>query len=131
MIKIENINQVLVVDDSGTARMIIKQCLEIIGFHGKTFLEAGNGSAALGILEKNSVDIVFADLNMPLMSGYALLQAIKSDERYKKIPVIVITSSSNEDGEKNLLEQGAAAVVKKPLVPMVLSRAWNVISGAS
>ena len=129
MIKIENISQLLVVDDSGTARMIIKQCLEIIGFQGKSFLEAGNGRDALEILNQKTVDIVVTDLNMPVMDGHALLQAIKADGKLKRLPVIVITSSSNDAREKILLEQGAAAVINKPLNPMALAQAWKLVSG--
>jgi len=49
-----------IIDDSGTARMIVKQSLEIIGLRGKSFFEAGNGREALAVLDQRTVDIVVA-----------------------------------------------------------------------
>lgn len=130
MIAAELIRTVLVVDDSGTARMIIKQCLSIIGLQGKTFLEAGNGRDAVEVLKDKSVDMVVTDLNMPVMDGESLLREIKGNPTWKKIPVIVITSSSNDAREKTLREVGAEAVVSKPVNPAALSAAWKNIIGA-
>jgi two-component system chemotaxis response regulator CheY len=130
MIAADLIRTVLVVDDSGTARMIIKQCLSIIGLQGKTFLEAGNGRDAIEILKDKSVDMVVTDLNMPVMDGESLLREIKGSSAWKKIPVIVITSSSNDAREKTLREVGAEAVVSKPVNPAALSAAWKNIIGA-
>ena len=125
MIAMKDVNHLLIVDDSGTARMIVKQCLEIAGFRGKDFLEAENGSDALVLLQQKPVDIVFADLNMPIMSGQALLQAIKADGQLKSIPVIVITSCSNEARERALRADGAVAVLNKPFSPVALFKSFD------
>ncbi len=130
LISSELVQTILVVDDSGTARMIIKQCLAIIGLKDKKYLEASNGRDAVEVLKKSSVDLVVTDLNMPVMDGEALLLEIKGAEAWRKIPVIVITSTSNDVREKALREVGAEAVISKPVNPAVLHAAWQKICGA-
>ena len=130
LISSELVQTILVVDDSGTARMIIKQCLAIIGLKDKKYLEASNGRDAVEVLKQSSVDLVVTDLNMPVMDGEALLLEIKGSTDWKKIPVIVITSTSNDVREKTLREVGAEAVISKPVNPAVLHAAWQKICGA-
>ena len=130
MISLEQVQTILVVDDSGTARMIIKQCLTIIGFKDKIFLEASNGRDAMEVLKQNGVDLVVSDLNMPVMDGESLLREVKGSSEWKKIPFIVITSTSNDAREKMLREAGVEAVVSKPVNPAALNAAWKIISGA-
>ena len=130
LISSELVQTILVVDDSGTARMIIKQCLAIIGLKDKKYLEASNGRDALEVLKQSSVDLVVTDLNMPVMDGEALLLEIKGADVWRKIPVIVITSTSNDVREKALREVGAEAVISKPVNPAVLHAAWQKICGA-
>ena len=124
------IQTILVVDDSGTARMIIKQCLAIIGLKDKKFLEASNGRDAIEVLKQNFVDLIVTDINMPVMDGEALLREIKGSVAFKRIPVIVITSTSNDIREKALLEAGAEAIVSKPINPATLNAAWQKICRA-
>ena len=126
----ELVQTILVVDDSGTARKTISQCLTIIGLKDKKFLEASNGRDAVEVLKQSSVDLVVTDLNMPVMDGEALLLEIKGSTDWKKIPVIVITSTSNDVREKTLREVGAEAVISKPVNPAVLHAAWQKICGA-
>lgn len=130
MISTEQVHTILVVDDSGTARMIIKQCLNIIGLKDKKFLEASNGRDAVEVLKQNVVDLVVTDLNMPVMDGESLLLEIKGTMLWKSIPVIVITSTSNDVREKALREVGAEAVISKPVNPAALHTAWKKICGA-
>ena len=130
LISSELVQTILVVDDSGTARMIIKQCLAIIGLKDKKYLEASNGRDAVEVLKKSSVDLVVTDLNMPVMDGEALLLEIKGSAAWKQIPVIVITSTSNDVREKALREVGAEAVISKPVNPAALHAAWKKICGA-
>ena len=129
MISEQQVQTILVVDDSGTARMIIKQCLTIIGLKDKKYLEASNGRDAMEVLKHNAVDMVVTDLNMPVMDGEALLLEIKGSAMWNKIPVIVITSTSNDVREKALREVGAEAVISKPVNPAVLFAAWKKICG--
>ena len=113
----EEIDTFLIVDDSGTARMIIKQCIEIAGFRNRSFIEACNGKEAWQILQQASVDMIITDLNMPELDGRMLLELIKATPELASIPVIVVTSASNPAREAELIGLGAIAVIGKPVSP--------------
>ncbi|MFH1075373.1 MAG: response regulator, partial [Pseudomonadota bacterium] len=113
--------QIVIADDSATARMFIKQCLEIAGCREATFVEVENGKDALAALREHHTDLVVADLNMPVMDGETLLKWIKSSPRLNSIPVLVITSALNPAKEKELMDLGAHTVLSKPVSPARLS----------
>ena len=113
----------LIVDDSSTARMVIRRCLEIGVPYNMEFFEAINGIEALAILKKEDVDLILTDINMPEMDGRQLLRRIKSSPRLNTIPVVVISSIANPGIESKLLSGGEVAVITKPMSPMVLAEA--------
>ncbi len=117
-----NIDTIMIVDDSAMARLIMKQCLEIAGFRDKKFVEAINGKDALDKLNKEKIDLVLTDLNMPVMEGNALLDNIKTSPALKDIPVIIITSNSNSAKEAALKAKGAFAVINKPISPALIHK---------
>jgi two-component system, chemotaxis family, chemotaxis protein CheY len=112
--------KVLIVDDSSTARMFIRRCLEIAGCRGADFQEAGNGKEALDLLKEAPVDFILADLNMPVLDGRNMLKRLKSSPRTCDIPVVVISSASNPASDVELIAEGAYAVLSKPITPPVL-----------
>lgn len=113
---------ILIVDDSSTARMFIKRCLEIAGCMEANFLEAADGSRALEILGQELVDFIVADLNMPVLDGRCMLRRIKENPATSDIPVVVISSASNDAATVELLAEGAYAVLSKPITPpMIIS----------
>jgi DNA-binding response OmpR family regulator len=57
---------------------------------------------------------VLLDMNMPRMNGLELLQAMKADARFKRIPVVLVTTEGSEEQTQRGLDAGAAAYVKKP-----------------
>ncbi len=124
-----NIETIMIVDDSGMARLIMKQCLEIAGFRDKKFVEAINGKDALDKLNKEKIDLVLTDLNMPVMEGNALLDNIKISPELKNIPVIIITSNSNCAREAELKEKGAFAVINKPISPALIHKTCSALQG--
>ncbi len=107
--------KVLIVDDSSTARSIIRRTLEISGMEDMEIGEATNGQEALDILKANNYDLVFTDLNMPQMNGEQLLKRIKSSPKLNEIPVVVISSMTNESKENTLLSEHAAKIFPKPI----------------
>ncbi len=115
------INNIIIADDSSTARMIIKRCLEIAGCFEVNFYEARDGKEALEIVRNNQIDLLLTDLNMPNMDGETLLKHVKSSPRLTDIPVIVISSASHPAKDTELLNFGALAVLSKPISPASLS----------
>lgn len=112
--------RIVLADDSKTALLFIRRCLEIIGLQDAEFIEAANGKEALAQLKENPADLLVTDLNMPEMDGTSLLRRVKANPRLNAIPVLVITSASNPAKAAELLELGAFAVLDKPINPNVL-----------
>ena len=78
-------------------------------------VHAYDGKEALERLAENAdVDLVLLDMNMPRMNGLELLEAMKGDARFKKIPVVLVTTEGSEEQTQRGLDAGAAAYVKKP-----------------
>ncbi|OQX18678.1 MAG: response regulator [Desulfobulbaceae bacterium A2] len=112
--------RILIADDSTTARMFVRRCLEIVGFASAEILEAENGQEALAIAKKQATDLLITDLNMPLMDGKTLLKWVKANPRLNEIRVVVLSSISNPAKAEELLQLGAHAVLVKPLAPPAL-----------
>lgn len=112
----------LVIDDNELSR-------ELLGRHlrrqGHTVLDAASGAAALDILARHSVDLIFLDLVMPEMSGLELLKRIKSDERLRAVPVIIVSGIAESDGVIRCIEAGAEDYLSKPFNPTLLQARLN------
>ena len=108
---------VLVVDDSSTIRKIIHRCLEKTQLGITEVCEAGNGQEALDLLASRSVDLVLSDINMPRMDGIQLLSALKEDQRWRHIPVLIISTESGAEAVMDAVGKGAAGYIKKPFTP--------------
>lgn len=103
---------ILVVDDSITTRTLEKSILEAQGFR---VLLSVDGLDALNRLRSGEalVDLIVADVEMPRMDGFALLQALKNDPRLAPIPVILMTSRANPEDVRRGLDLGAGAYITK------------------
>jgi len=121
---------VLIADDSRTARLFIRKCLEIIGLEDVSLSEAANGAEALEMIKKGAFDLLITDLNMPEMDGQDLLRRVKTSPKTTDLPVVVITSVGNPAKEKELLSLGALAVLTKPVTPAdLLEKLEHLING--
>lgn len=107
-------NNVLLVDDSSTMRKIVGRSLRQAGIEFDNIYEAADGLQALELLEKESVDIVLSDINMPNMDGIAFLREKANRPAIKDIPVFMISTETGDDiiGEAKSL--GAVGSIKKP-----------------
>jgi putative two-component system response regulator len=105
---------VLAVDDIELNLRIIQDVLKVLGTI--EILEARNGKEALSCLaQRSDVDIVLLDLQMPVMNGYDTLRYLKAHERFRDIPVIVVTSEKTE--VEYILDMGASDFMSKPFDP--------------
>ena len=104
---------VLSVDDSRIMRKMIGNAAETIGYD---LLEAEDGRKALDVLEANieNVDLILLDINMPVMNGIETLEAIKADDRFKEIPVVMVTTETSRASIVEAIKMGAANYVCKP-----------------
>lgn len=113
--------RIAIVDDSGTARMFIRRCLEIAGFQAAEIIEAENGKDALEKIRTAPVDLLLTDLTMPVMDGTTLLKWIKANPKMSALPVLVISSAGNPAKEIELKALGAMGVLDKPVSPAKLN----------
>ena len=119
---------IIIADDSLTARMIIRRCLEIAGLSESIFLDARDGTEALELAKNNKVDLLVTDLNMPKMDGRSLLKHIKASPRLSELPVLVISSVSNPAKAEELLGLGASAILGKPVSPAEIAEVLENLS---
>lgn len=110
-------NSILITDDSRTMRTIIRRALRQAGFEPENVFEAEHGRAALDTLEKESIDIIFTDINMPEMNGVELIQAVRASEKWQGIPIVVISTESADDFVQQAMAEGANQFLSKPFTP--------------
>lgn len=115
--------RIIVADDSATARMFIKRCLQIIGLGDVEIVEAEHGKEALAAAKAAPTDLLLTDLNMPVMDGETLIKWVKSSPKLCDLPIVVITSAGNPAKEAQLLAMGALRVLNKPVSPPVMLEA--------
>ena len=102
---------ILVVDDSITSRSLERSILEAHGFRVRT---AVDGLDALEMLGVEIADLIITDIQMPRLDGFGLVEAVKADSRFNRIPVIIVSSLERaEDQEKGLLLGADAYIVKR------------------
>ncbi|HUP40120.1 MAG TPA: hybrid sensor histidine kinase/response regulator [Vicinamibacterales bacterium] len=104
------ISRVLVVDDSLVAGELQKNILLAAGYESQI---ASDGIEALDCLHSKEWDLVVADVDMPRMTGFELTERIRADERFRDIPVIIVTSRDTVDDRRRGFEVGADAYVLK------------------
>lgn len=119
--------RVLIVDDSTVLRRMIKRALTISGLPADPLLEAGNGQEALTILRENWIDIVFADINMPVMSGAELLGAMSKDATLSNTPVVIVSSEHSEKRIEEMKALGARAFLVKPFRPETIKEIFCAV----
>ncbi len=113
--------RILIIDDSRTARMFIKQCFEITGFTDCEYLEASQGDDALSLMKSQpDVALVITDINMPVKDGIAMIREMRASDTLKHIPVLVITSTQSTAREEELRPLRVEAILAKPLhLPLI------------
>lgn len=126
----ENTLKLLVVDDSSTMRRIIKNTLQRLGYDD--ILEAENGLEAWGILDgTGGINVLITDWNMPEMNGLNLVKKVRADERYKDIPIIMVTTEGGKAEVITALKAGVNNYIVKPFTPQVLKEKLEVVLGVN
>ena len=105
---------VLIVDDSAAIRKILQRVLRQADVPFGDLYEAGDGAQALAALQKNSVDLVLSDINMPNMDGLQLLAQIKANPQWNRVRVLMITTEGNQTRVMEAVGLGAAGYLRKP-----------------
>lgn len=105
--------RILSVDDSAATRYFIRKAVDVLGFE---FMEAADGREGLEVLarENGMIDLILLDRHMPVMDGMAMLQELKSNEKFKTIPVTMVTVEVEREEIQKAIACGAKNYLIKP-----------------
>jgi len=106
-----NKKRILVVDDEVDLVETVRFSLELEGFE---VLVAHNGEEALNQARKENPDLILLDLMLPKLDGYKVCRLLKFDERYKHIPILMLTAKTQEKDKTMGMETGANEYITKP-----------------
>lgn len=108
---------ILAVDDSASMRQMVSFALRTSGFE---VIEAIDGQDALEKLGDCQVDLVLTDQNMPRMDGLTLVRELRAQERFKRTPILMLTTESSDEMKQAGRAAGATGWMVKPFDPVRL-----------
>lgn len=121
---------ILIVDDSTTMRTLIRRIVDLTEVPIGTVYEAGNGVEAIKILERSSVQAIFTDINMPVMSGSELLREVASRKSWNDILRIVVSTDGSKLRREEVREFNVSLYIEKPFRPEVVRDVLSQITNA-
>lgn len=111
---------ILIIDDSASLRQVVRMALNGAGYE---VLEAGDGQAALALMDGRAINMAICDVNMPVMNGIEFVKAAKALAAYKFMPILMLTTESQEEKKEQGKAAGAKAWMVKPFSPTQLVNA--------
>jgi len=107
--------KILIVDDSESIREVVCFTLENAGFQ---VFKGVDGLDALSVLNANApVDLIITDLHMPNMDGISFIREVRGNDAYKFVPILFLTTESQNDKKMAAKDAGATGWIVKPFVP--------------
>ena len=104
--------RVLIVDDFSTMRRIVRNILRQIGLNN--VVEADDGSTAWDILNREKIDFIVSDWNMPTMTGIELLRKVRSSEQFADIPFLMVTAEAQQENIIEAVQAKVSNYIVKP-----------------
>ncbi|MCX8022104.1 MAG: response regulator [Syntrophorhabdaceae bacterium] len=119
--------KILIVDDSPTIRKLINFILKKKNY---IVTEAEDGVDAMEKLINTKIDLVIADLNMPNMDGIELVKSLRNSYYHLDTPIIMLTTTKDEELKKSALEAGVNLFLNKPIQPnLLLYKVESLLAG--
>ena len=120
--------EILAVDDSRTIRDMLSLTLNQAGF---TTHLAEDGRHGIEVLEAMTPppDAIITDINMPRMDGFEFIEAVRKIEKFRTVPILVLTTESAADLKMRARQAGATGWIVKPFQPKKLIRALQMVTG--
>lgn len=106
--------RILLVEDEPDFRMAVRIRLEANGYD---VIEAEDGAAGLDLARNQSPDLILLDIMLPKMEGYKVARLLKFDEKFRRIPIIMLTARSQQTDKETGMAVGADAYITKPFKP--------------
>ena len=103
----------LVVEDSTTVRNFIRAALRMMG--SVNVLTAGDGDEALEVLQREEIDFIICDWNMPKMTGLDLLIAVRQHEAWQDVPFVMLTANLDRESVAKAKAAGVSGYIAKPV----------------
>ena len=116
--------KILIVDDSATVRLILSTTLREAGCE---VVEACDGREALDYLENEKINMLITDLNMPNVNGIDLIRQVRRTNGFRFMPIIMLTTESEEEKKQEGKAVGASGWVVKPFKPEQLLAVVNMV----
>ncbi len=113
----------MIVDDSSVVRAMIKKVLGLTNLELNPLIQAENGQEALNQLQDNWVDLIFLDINMPIMNGIDFMEKLRQDDTYKTTPVIIVSTEGSQERLKKLEDLKIESYLRKPVTPEGITEA--------
>lgn len=112
--------RVLIVDDFSTMRRIVRNILRQLGFTNMT--EADDGTAAWDILNREKIDFIVSDWNMPQMTGIELLRKVRASEQHQNIPFLMVTAEAQQENILEAVQARVSNYIVKPFTADTLKQ---------
>jgi len=112
--------RILIVDDFSTMRRIIKNILRQLGFNN--IVEADDGTTAWDILNKDKIDFVISDWNMPKMTGIELLRKVRASEEFADLPFLMVTAEAQQENIIEAVQAKVSNYIVKPFTAETLQQ---------
>ncbi|MDR3073525.1 MAG: chemotaxis response regulator CheY [Deltaproteobacteria bacterium] len=120
--------RVLVVDDFSTMRRIIKNILRQIGF--TNVVEADDGTTAWDVLNKDKIEFIISDWNMPQMTGIELLRKVRGSEEFGDLPFLMVTAEAQQENIIEAVQAKVSNYIVKPFTADVMKQKIDKIFAA-
>ena len=119
---------VLVVDDSQVMRSMISKTMHMSGLPVGEIYQAENGQEGLEALQNNWIDLVIADINMPVMNGEEMIIRMKENLETRDIPIMVVSTEGSQKRIDRIVEKGVV-FIHKPFTPEIFRDNIQAITG--
>ena len=119
---------ILVADDNLASRELMREVLEASGHR---VVEAKNGREALDLIHREPPDVVFLDLQMPVLDGFCVVRQLRNDERFRHLPAVAVTASAMLGDRELAIAAGFDCYITKPInLHEVRKQAEQLTSGS-
>jgi two-component system cell cycle response regulator DivK len=118
--------KILIVEDNDKNRRLIA---DVLKYYGYDVREAVNGEEGINLARELEPDLIFMDMQMPVMDGFTAIKILKNDPGTKNIKIIAITSFAMVGDKERILSAGADEYISKPVNPMELPKLVEKLLG--
>ena len=112
--------RILVVDDFSTMRRIIKNILRQLGFNN--VVEADDGTTAWDVLNKDKIEFIISDWNMPQMTGIDLLRKVRASDEFGDLPFLMVTAEAQQENIIEAVQAKVSNYIVKPFTAEVMKQ---------